>query len=71
MIDLSNVFPRIKGLSGDQDPDLFGVAHKNETPVSFNDNPVIKPLAMGIGVCYMLEETDGTGLFKTANYRIG
>ncbi len=66
MIDLSNVFPRIKGLSGDQDPDLFGVENKNETPVSFNDNPVIKPLAMGIGVCYMLEETDGHRIIQNS-----
>src|ERR1700722_4547589 len=57
VFDLSKVYPRIKGLYDDQNPEPFP-ENSNELSVSFNDSPVIKPLAKGIGICYMLDEGD-------------
>jgi len=55
-IDLKKVFPRIKGLFDDDNPDP--VQTSVEISVSSEDAPVIKPLAKGIGICYMLDKGD-------------
>ena len=55
-IDLQKVFPRIKGLFDGQNPDP--VQSTTEITVSFSDAPVIKPLAKGIGICYMVDKGD-------------
>jgi len=56
-IDLNKVYPRIKGLYDEQNPDPSPLNHM-ELAVSIDDAPVIKPLAKGIGICYMLDEGD-------------
>ena len=54
-INLSKVYPRIKGLYDDRNPEPFP-ENSNLLSVSFDESPVIKPLAKGIGICYMLDE---------------
>jgi uncharacterized protein YtpQ (UPF0354 family) len=57
VIDLSKVYPRIKGLYDDENPEPFPKS-SNELSVSLDDSPVFKRLAKGIGVFYMLDEGD-------------
>ena len=53
-IDLNKVYPRIKGIFDADNPDT--VKTSNEITVAFSDSPVIKPLAKGIGICYMIDQ---------------
>jgi uncharacterized protein YtpQ (UPF0354 family) len=56
LIDLQKVFPRIKGLFDNENPDP--VRSSVEIAISVDDAPVIKPLAEGIGICYMIDKGD-------------
>ncbi len=57
-IDLNKVYPRIKGLYDELNPDPSPM-HHDEFAVSLDEGPVIKPLAKGIGISYMLDKGDG------------
>jgi uncharacterized protein YtpQ (UPF0354 family) len=56
-INLNKVYPRIKGIYDEQNPDPSPLIH-DEITISVDEGPVIKPLAKGIGICYMLDKGD-------------
>ena len=56
-IDLRKVYPRIKGLYDDQNPEP-NPKSDGELSVSSEDSPVFQPLARGIGIFYMVDQGD-------------
>ncbi len=54
-IDLQKVFPRIKGIFDDEFLDPVENTDKKVLEIPPEEAPIIKPLAKGIGICYMVD----------------
>jgi len=57
-INLTRIYPRIKGFYDDENPDPSPNTGNPEITLSLDDSPVMKPLAKGIGICYMKDMGD-------------
>ncbi len=63
-IDLQKVFPRIKGMFDDEFLDPVENADGKILEIPSEEAPVIKPLAKGIGICYMVDKGDSYQLVQ-------
>src|SRR6516164_4905674 len=66
LIDLNKVYPRIKGIYDDENPDPSPGLLNNQLSLSQDDSPVYLPYAKGIGVIYMIDEG---GMYKVIQNR--
>ena len=56
ILDLKKVYPRIKGIFDDENPDPLSNNNTDAIQVSLDESPVFKPLSKGIAIFYMIDE---------------
>jgi uncharacterized protein YtpQ (UPF0354 family) len=70
-IDLCKVYPRIKGIYDDLNPDPAPETSKGEIQLSHSDSPIFRPLAKGIAIFYMVDEGDAYDIIQNRHLTDG
>lgn len=70
-IDLNKVYPRIKGIYDDENPDPSPGLLSKELTLSHEDSPVYLPFAKGIGVFYMADQGDMYNIVQNRHLKNG